>query len=69
MTIVYFSNFINHHQANVSEELYMITNGNYTFVELCAIYDWLVKSGYPDFSGKPYVLQAWKNEEIGRAHV
>ncbi len=30
MTIVYFSNFINHHQANVSEELYKITNGNYT---------------------------------------
>lgn len=63
MTIVYFSNFINHHQANVSEELYKITNGNYTFVELCPIYDWLVKSGYPDFSGKPYVLQAWKNED------
>lgn len=63
MKIVYFSNFINHHQANVSEELYKLTNGNYTFVELCPIYDWLVKSGYPDFSGKPYVLQAWKSNE------
>lgn len=63
MKIVYFSNFINHHQANVSEELYKLTNGNYKFVELCPIYDWLVKSGYPDFSGKPYVLQAWKSNE------
>ncbi len=63
MKIVYFSNFINHHQANVSEELYSLTGGNYTFVELCPIYDWLVKSGYPDFSGKPYVLQAWKSDD------
>lgn len=62
MVIAYFSNFINHHQANVSEELYKLTNGNFTFVEFCPIYDWLVKSGYPDFSGRPYVLQAWKSE-------
>ena len=63
MKIVYFSNFINHHQANVSQELYKLTNGNYTFVELCPIYDWLVKSGYPDFSEESYVLQAWKSED------
>lgn len=62
MTIVYFTNFINHHQANVADELYRLTGGNYTFVELCPIYDWLLKSGYPDLSSRPYVLQAWKSD-------
>lgn len=62
MTIVYFSNFINHHQANVADELYKLTNGNYVFVELCPIYDWLLKGGYSDLSSRPYVLQAWKNQ-------
>lgn len=63
MKIVFFSNFINHHQANVAEELYRLTSGNYTFVELCPIYDWLLKGGYSDLSSRPYVLQAWKNKE------
>lgn len=63
MTIVFFSNFINHHQANVADELYKLTNRNYTFVELCPIYEWLLKGGYSDLSSRPYVLQAWKNKE------
>lgn len=63
MNIIFFSNFINHHQANVADELYILTNGNYTFVELCPIYDWLLKGGYSDLSSRPYVLQAWKNKE------
>lgn len=63
MQLVFFSNFINHHQANVADELYKLTNGNYTFVELCPIYDWLLKGGYSDLSSRPYVLQAWRNKE------
>lgn len=63
MTIVFFSNFINHHQANVADELYKLTNCNYTFVELCPIYEWLLKGGYSDLSSRPYVLQAWRNKE------
>lgn len=63
MTIVYYSNFINHHQVNVSDELYKLTDKKYTFVELCPIYDWLLKGGYSDLSSRPYVLQAWKSKE------
>ena len=62
MRIVFFSNFINHHQANVADELYRLTGGNYTFVELRPIYDWLLKGGYSDLSTRPYVLQAWKDD-------
>lgn len=63
MTITFFSNFINHHQANVADELYRLTDKEYTFVELCPIYDWLLKGGYSDLSSRPYVLQAWKSKE------
>ena len=66
MTIVFFSNFLNHHQANVADELYKRINNNYVFVELMPICDWLLKDGYPDLSSKPYVLQAWKSEENHR---
>lgn len=63
MSIVFFSNFINHHQANVADELYKLTNKEYTFVEMCPIYDWLLKGGYSDLSSRSYVLQAWKSKE------
>lgn len=69
MRIAYFSNFINHHQANVSDQLYTLTGGSYTFVELCPIYDWLLKGGYSDLSSRPYVLQAWKSEENYRKAI
>lgn len=63
MNIVFFSNFLNHHQALVADELYQQTDGHYTFVEVMPIPEWLIKSGYPDYSRKPYLLQAWINEE------
>lgn len=63
MTVTYFSNFLNHHQANVADELYEKLGTDYTFVELCPIYDWLLKGGYSDLSSRPYVLQAWRSPE------
>lgn len=63
MTIVFFSNFINHHQKPIADELYKLTECNYTFVEVTPMYDWLKKSGYSDFSHLPYVLRAWESEE------
>ena len=61
MTISFFSNFINHHQVWLSEHLYNLMEGNYTFVEIIPMPESFRKTGYPDFSTKPYVLQAWKN--------
>lgn len=63
MKIVFFSNFINHHQVNVADELYRQTDKNYHFVELIPIYDWLIRGGYFNFSSRPYVIQAWKSKE------
>lgn len=61
MKIVYFSNFLNHHQALVADELYRVTGGQYYFVETLPMYEWLQKGGYSDFSSRPYVIQAWKD--------
>jgi glycosyltransferase involved in cell wall biosynthesis len=63
MTIVFITNFINHHQMPLSEELYRLTDGNYYLVETEPIYDWLKTGGYSDFSYKPYVIQAWKSDD------
>jgi len=46
----------------VADSLYQLTQGNYTFVETTPMPEFRVKSGYPDYSDRPYVLQAWKSE-------
>lgn len=62
MTIVFVSNFINHHQSLWSDELFKVLLGHYYFVETQKMYDWLKSGGYDDFSSRPYVLQAWKDD-------
>lgn len=62
--IVFFSNFLNHHQSFVADELYKQTNKSFIFVETIPMPSWIAQSGYPDFSNKPYLLQAWKNSEL-----
>ena len=62
MKIVFFSNFINHHQVPVSDVLYELTNGDYYFVELRPMFEWLKQGGYEDLSSRPYVIQAWKDD-------
>ena len=63
MTIVFVSNFINHHQKPVADELYRLTNGNYYFIATQAIPTSFLDAGYPDYSNLPYVLRAYEDEE------
>lgn len=67
MKLVFFSNFFNHHQVYVSDELSALTDGNYTFVETTPMPESFRKSGYPDYTTRPYVLQAWRNSERMKA--
>lgn len=60
--IVFVSNFINHHQSLWSDELCRIMDGNYIFIETMPMFDWLKTGGYEDYSSRPYVLQAWKDD-------
>lgn len=59
MTIVFFSNFINHHQVGVADELYRLTDGNYYFVCTQEMPESFRRTGYPDYSSRPYVIKAY----------
>lgn len=63
MRIVFFSNFINHHQFPVAKELYRLTDCSYRFVELEPMPIKFKSGGYPDFSNEPFVVKAWESDE------
>ncbi|MDE6218570.1 MAG: glycosyltransferase, partial [Muribaculaceae bacterium] len=60
--IVFISNFFNHHQVPLAEELYRLTQGQYRFIEQVPMPDEFLKGGYPDYSDSPMLLQAWRGE-------
>ena len=61
MTITFVSNFINHHQIGVAEEIYSLTNGNFRFLETIPMPESFKKNGYPDFSRMPFVVRMWED--------
>lgn len=61
--IVFISNYFNHHQLPISKELYVLTNGNYRFIELEKIPSSFQKSGYPTCDKYPLLIQAWKSAD------
>lgn len=61
MTIALYSVVLNHHQAPIADELYSRIGDDFVFVETSSLVD--NKGAEINFSLKPYLLQAWKNEE------
>lgn len=61
MNIVCYSVVLNQHQAPVADELWALTNHNFTFVELINGGD--TKGGTENYSKRPYLLKAWKSNE------
>lgn len=61
--IAFFTNRLNHHQVQVADELYKITNGDFAFVELCPPNSQSNKGSNADFSERAYLIQAWRSEE------
>ena len=56
MQITFVSNYINHHQLPLSEELFKLTEGNYTFLQTEPMTEERIKMGWdPKLSEKPYV--------------
>lgn len=64
MKIVFISNFINHHQVHVADELYKIVGEGYKFIETEPIPETFVKSGYQDYSTRPYVVKAYASTSM-----
>ncbi|MFC4220508.1 glycosyltransferase family 4 protein [Flagellimonas marina] len=63
MTIAIFSNFFNHHQKPLADELYKALGEDFTFVATEPMPDSFKKSGYSTFENTPYVLHAYENEK------
>ncbi len=61
MKIVFLTNLVNHHQIHVADELYELTEHNYTYVAFEPLPDWLRKGGYQEIE-RPYVLKAYESE-------
>lgn len=61
MKIVFLSNYINHHQVPLSDELFRYLGEDYKFIATVPIYEWRRKLGYEDYSDKPYVLSSYES--------
>lgn len=64
MNVVFVSNYINHHQIPVSDKLYELTNGQYTFVQTEPMEEERIKMGWDENAAlKPYVRFMYKEKE------
>lgn len=62
MKIAFFTNFINHHQVPLADELYVRLGDDYKFVSFEPIPEEFIKRGYPDFSNRPYHIKGYLPE-------
>lgn len=59
--IVFYSIVLNHHQAPLADALWESSKGEYRFVELSDSTAFH-KGGRDDYSTRPYLIKAWKDE-------
>lgn len=62
MTIVFFSNYLTHHQEPFCRELQKLKGVDFTFIADKPIKQKRLKLGYKDLNQYPYVLRAYENE-------
>lgn len=63
MKIVFLSNFLNHHQLPLCEELVKLTDGNFTFIAEEPIPNERVELGYNDMNQYPFVIRTYESED------
>ena len=64
MKVVFLTNFINHHQVYLADELYCKLDGGYYLVATTEIPEERKSLGYPEFSDKPYLVKAYESTEM-----
>ena len=62
MKISFFSNYLNHHQLPLCEELYRLTNGEFRFVACIPIETEKINLGYSDMNYLPFVIREYEDE-------
>ena len=67
MKVAFFTNFINHHQVHVADELYKALGSDYVFVATEEIPQSFKNNGYPDYSDRPYLLKAYLDKNRTKA--
>lgn len=69
MTVVFYTNFINHHQVPLADEFYHILGDDYKMVTFEPLPESFRLKGYADYSYKPYLIEAFRSDEyMERAH-
>ena len=64
MRIVFVSNYINHHQIPLSEELYRLTGGEYTFIQTEPMEQERINMGWDAGAmNKPYVKLYYEDKD------
>lgn len=64
MTLTFVSNYINHHQIPVSDELYRLLGDGYTFIQTEPVEEERLRMGWRDESGKlPYLKLFYEEPE------
>ena len=61
MKVAFITNFINHHQVYVADELYKRLGDSFIFIETIPMPKWLLDSGYPQID-RPYLLKTYLND-------
>lgn len=69
MTLVFYTNFINHHQVPLADEFYKMLGDDYKMVTFEPLPESFRLKGYADFSYKPYLIEAFRSEDnMKKAH-
>ena len=68
--VVFFSNYLNHHQLSFCEEMVRLTDNNFYFVAQKAISEKRIAFGYQNITEKyPFVVKTYKSEaELKKAY-
>ena len=61
MTLVFLTNFINHHQVHVADEFYKLLGNGYKFIATEPIPDAFIQNGYPIFE-RNYLVKAYEDK-------
>ena len=63
MKIAFFSNYMNHHQKMLCDELYRLTRGDFRFVACEQIKEERLALGYEDMNNIDYVLREYEDKK------
>ena len=68
MTLVFVTNFINHHQVHLADEFYRVLGDDYKFIATEPIPEAFIKNGYPVYE-RTYVVKAYESvNQLTHAH-